>query len=210
MWNKNAVKNATITMCPIVDLNPVSHNPCHTHTQTHTHTISHMLTEVKSTLLSCCWGANGLSLCITDPTLLLHLLSHLPAPSRLCPSMFHLTHPSLFALFCVCALFLLLVSHNLSICPLLVVLLLTPDLLPLPHGPNSHILMNEKSCCIVLSHPWPCSIMAHLTLSHWCSVDGRAWELEAMKLSYRGCQLWSHKAYKWLKPFNFGLLHHNH
>lgn len=45
---------------------------CKTHTgSSHTHT--HI--EVKSTLLSCSRGANGLPLCITDPTLLLHLLS---------------------------------------------------------------------------------------------------------------------------------------
>lgn len=66
------LKKATITVWSILHLNPVYPD---THTHTHILYLLHTHREVKSTLLSCCWGANGLSLCITDPKLLLNLLS---------------------------------------------------------------------------------------------------------------------------------------
>lgn len=57
-----------------------------------THTVTR--SEVKLTLLTRRWGANGLSLCITDPMPLLHLRSPLPCPAGLCPSQLHPRHPT--------------------------------------------------------------------------------------------------------------------
>lgn len=57
-----------------------------------THTVTR--SEVKLTLLTRRWDANGLSLCITDPMPLLHLRSPLPCPAGLCPSQLHPRHPT--------------------------------------------------------------------------------------------------------------------
>lgn len=167
MWNRNAVKKGTITAWPILDLNPVSPDPCHTHTHR----------EVKSTLLSCCWGANGLPLCIIDPNAAPSpTLTPLPAPSWLCPSVLHLTHPSLFictfcvlcplppllpiiCLFVLCLwyffLFAIFPTHELfSLCSLISTAL----------SHTSWWMSNLVS--LYSAMPCPCSIMAHLILSH--------------------------------------------
>lgn len=105
---------------------------------------SHTDTKVKSTLFSHCWGANGLPIRITDPRLLLHLLS---PPSAPLDSVYQSSAPLPFVLLSSLhhSFQFLLRSH--------IVVSLPP---PGPRSPRAHVLMEEYSRCIVLSHPRPC------------------------------------------------------
>lgn len=52
MWNKSAVKKTTITGWPILGLNPVSNDPCHTHSLYHAHRSQEHSAQL---LLRCKW-----------------------------------------------------------------------------------------------------------------------------------------------------------
>lgn len=166
MWNRNAVKKGTITAWPILDLNPVSPDPCHTHTQ-------RSQEHSAQLLLRCKWFASMHHWPNAAPS---PTLTPLPAPSWLCPSVLHLTHPSLFictfcllcplppllpiiCLFVLCSryffLFAIFPTHELfSLCSLISTAL----------SHTSWWMSNLVS--LYSAMPCPCSIMAHLILSH--------------------------------------------
>lgn len=122
----------TITVWPILDLNPVSPDPCHTHTHAHTQKSRALCSVAAEVQMVCLYASLTQGCSFTSSLLRLLLLD----------SELHLSHPSLLCTF-------VLSSSSFPFFGLPVCCLS-------PSGPRSRVLMNEYSCCIVLSHPRPC------------------------------------------------------
>lgn len=184
MWNKNAVKKPTITVWPILDLNPVSPDPCHmSHSLSHTHT--HRSQEHSAQLLLRCkwfvsthhWPNAAPSPPLSSVCSFLTLSVNAPPQSPLSP-----LH------FCLCALFLLWfvslpsVHHSFHFSDSWFVF----SLLPQPRGPDEWVILlhGTQPSLSVFNNG---SFDSLLSVFHWMA-ESESWKPRSYHKEHVNCE----------------------